>query len=147
MQLGVQREGGRWDGSFDMTHQRHSQARAPGARQHRHPGDFREAAFVALVKLLGIATPKHHVAWRSPLKETKAGALKVLLWQSDDATRGDKKGPVLVCGAELPDKSWVLGAGFVPADDNTESDKAILAATESLAPSPPTPPRPTPAAP
>jgi hypothetical protein len=107
----------------------------------------REAAFAALVKLLGIATPKHHVAWRSPLKETKAGALKVLLWQSDDAARGDKKGPVLVFGAELPDKSWVLGAGFVPADDNTESDKAILSAAESLAPSPPasTPAAPAPA--
>ena len=100
----------------------------------------REAAFDAIVKLLGVAPPKHRVAWRTPLKETKAGALKVLLWQADDSSKGDKKGPVLVFGAELPDKSWILGAGFVPADDASESDKAILAATESIAPSPPAPP-------
>jgi hypothetical protein len=99
----------------------------------------REVAFDAIVKLLGVSAPKHRVNWRTPLKETKAGALKVLLWQADDVAKGDKKGPVLVFGAELPDKSWILGAGFVPADDASESDKAILAATESLAPSPAAP--------
>ena len=52
-------------------------------------------------------------------------------------TKTDKKGPVLVFGAQLADKSWVLGAGFVPKDDTSDADKAILTAIESIGPTPP----------
>jgi hypothetical protein len=44
---------------------------------------------------------------------------------------------VLLFGAELPDKSWLLGAGFVPYDDKSDADKAILGSIESIGPTPP----------
>ena len=96
----------------------------------------REAAFDALVKLLAVTAPKHKVAWGHAAKKSKVGALDMSLWQADDVARADKKGPVLVFGAQLPDKSFLLGAGFVAADDSTDADKAILAAIDSIAPLP-----------
>ena len=88
------------------------------------------------MKLLGVATPKHRPTWTHAAKKSKVGALDMQLWQADDATKGALKGPMLVFGAELPDKSWILGAGFVSADDKTDADKAILAAIDSIAPAP-----------
>jgi hypothetical protein len=100
----------------------------------------RDGAFDALVKLLGISPPKRKVAWTRPSKKSKVGEIELSLWQADDVTKEDKKGPVLIFAAQLPDKSWLLGAGFVPADDATDSDKAILGSIQSIAPSPPAPP-------
>jgi len=97
----------------------------------------REAAFQAIIQLLGVTPPKHKVAWAHPSKKSKVGDLEMALWQADDVTKTDKKGPVLVFGAQLPDKSWILGAGFVPKDDTSDADKAILTAIESIAPTPP----------
>ncbi len=95
----------------------------------------RDAAFDALVKLLAVTPPKHKVAWGHAAKKSKVGALEMSLWQADDVIRTDKKGSVLVFGAPLPDKSLLLGVGFVSNDDKTDADKAILAAIDSIAPS------------
>jgi len=100
----------------------------------------REGAFAALVNLLGVSPPKHKIAWATPAKKVKVGALDVSFWQADDVTKGLKKGPVLLVGIELPDKTWLLGAGFVPSDDKSDADKAILGAIESIGPTPPPPP-------
>jgi hypothetical protein len=100
----------------------------------------REGAFAALVNLLGVSPPKHKVGWATPGKKTRVGGLDVSFWQADDVTKGLKKGPVLLFGTELPSKSWLLGAGFVPSDDKSDADKAILGAIESLGPLPPPPP-------
>ena len=54
---------------------------------------------------------------------------------------------MLVFGAQLPDKSFLLGAGFVAADDSTDADKAILAAIDSIASMPAEAPAATPAPP
>jgi hypothetical protein len=113
----------------------------------------RDAAFDALVKLLTMASPKHKVAWAHAAKKSKVGDLDMSLWQADNVARADKKGPVRVFGAQLPDKSFLLGAGFVSDDDKSDADKAILAAIDSIAtvqpvalsPPPPSPP-PAPAA-
>jgi hypothetical protein len=93
----------------------------------------RDAAFDALVRLLGVTPPKHKVNWAHAAKKSKVGALEISLWQADDVTRADKKGPVLVFGGTLPDKSLLLGAGFVAEDDKTDADKAILASIDSIA--------------
>jgi hypothetical protein len=99
----------------------------------------REKVFEGLIQLLGVSPPKHKVAWAHPKKQ-KVGDLEMSFWQADDVTKADKKGPLLVFGAMLPDKSWLLGTGFVPADDTSDSDKAILAAVQSIAPTPPATP-------
>lgn len=97
----------------------------------------RDTAFAALVTLLGVTSPKHKVAWAHPKMKSKVGDLDMALWQADDVTKADKKGSVLVFGTQLPDKSWLLGAGFVETDDASDADKAILAAIHSIAPTPP----------
>jgi len=100
----------------------------------------REGAFAALVNLLGVSPPRHKVVWASPRKKVRvASGLEVSFWQADDVTKGLKKGPVLLFGAELPNKSWLLGAGFVPDDDKSDADKAILGSIESVGPTPPPP--------
>lgn len=99
----------------------------------------REHAFDALVNLLGVTSPKHRVVWTRPLQKRKTGSLELSLWQADDVTKAMKKGPVLVFGAELPDHTWILGAGFVPDDDKTDADKTIVGSVESIAPAPPPP--------
>ncbi len=100
----------------------------------------REGAFAALVNLLGVSPPKHRVSWATPAKKARVGGLEVWFWQADDVTKGLKKGPVLIFGTELPTRSWLLGAGFVPSDDRSDADKAILGAIESIGPVPPAPP-------
>ena len=99
----------------------------------------REGAFFALINLLGVSPPKHKVAWSKPMKKARVGALEVSFYQADDVTKGLKKGPVLLFGAELPDKRWLLGLGFVPDDDRSDADKAILASIEAIVPTPPPP--------
>ncbi len=107
----------------------------------------RDSAFDALVKLLAVTAPKHKVTWSHAAKKSKVGDLEMSLWQTDDVARADKKGPVLVFGAQLPDKSFLLGAGFVSDDDKSDADKAILGAIDSISPAPATPaPQPPPAA-
>jgi hypothetical protein len=100
----------------------------------------REGALAALVNLLGVTAPRHKVAWARPSKKSRVGTLELWFWQADDVTKGLKKGPVLLVGTELPDKTWLLAAGFVPDDDKSDSDKAILGAVESIRPTPPSPP-------
>jgi hypothetical protein len=100
----------------------------------------REHAFDTLVSLLGVTSPKHRVVWARPSQKRKAGAIELSLWQADNVSKAAKKGPVLVFGAELPDHTWVLGAGFVPDDDKSDADKTIVGAIESIAASPPPPP-------
>jgi hypothetical protein len=94
------------------------------------------------VNLLGVSPPRHKVAWATPAKKARVGSLEVSFWQADDVTKGLKKGPVLLFGIELPDKTWLLGAGFVPSDDKSDADKAILGSIESIGPTPPPPPPP-----
>jgi len=96
----------------------------------------RDAAFDALVKLLTVTAPKHKVTWGHAARKSKVGDLEMSLWQTDNVARADKKGPVLVFGAQLPDKSFLLGAGFVSDDDKSDADKAILGAIDSIAPTP-----------
>jgi hypothetical protein len=96
----------------------------------------RQHAFEGLVNVLGVSPPRNPVAWAKPSQKRKTAALEMSLWQADNVTKGMKKGPVLVFGTELPDHSWILGAGFVPDDDKTDADKTIVGAIESIAPSP-----------
>jgi hypothetical protein len=97
-----------------------------------------------LINLLGVSPPKHKIPWSTPRKKSKIGALEIWFWQADDVTKGLKKGPVVLFAAELPDKAWLLGAGFVPDDDKNDSDRAILASIESIGPTPPPPAPPPP---
>jgi hypothetical protein len=71
---------------------------------------------------------------KKPDQVMTVGTISVALYQMDGATREAKKGPLLVFLAPLPDKRFLIGAGFVPDDDATDADHAILKTIESLAP-------------
>jgi hypothetical protein len=95
----------------------------------------RERAFQLLVNLLGVTTPRRLV-WAKPSKKTRVGNLEMSLWQTEDVTKGLRRGPMLIFGTPIVG-TWILGAGFVPADDNTDADRTIFGSIESIAPSPP----------
>jgi hypothetical protein len=91
--------------------------------------------FDALLSAMGLAPVKPKPYWwlRPADKVEKVGDLKVSLWQIDGGARGDKHGPLVLFSAPLPDGRAMLGAGFVPSDDKTNADQAILKAVESIA--------------
>jgi hypothetical protein len=93
----------------------------------------RDAAFEALQKLVNVGLKKK-VNWKKKPDDKRApGGLQVSLWQVDGATRGDKKGPLLIFSAPLDANNVLLGFGFVPDDDNSGSDAAIMKSIDSLA--------------
>jgi hypothetical protein len=93
----------------------------------------REAALDAAAKEAGVALPKKKVGWKKPDDKKDAHGLKVRLWQLDGATRGEKKGPLLVFDATSADgKPALLGVGFVPSDDSSAADEAIMSSIMSI---------------
>jgi len=95
----------------------------------------REAALEEIAKQISVTIPKKKVNWKKPADEKAVGDLKVALWQIDGSSRGEKKGPLLIFVAPLPEGKALLGLGFVPEDDSSKADEAILASIESIAPS------------
>jgi hypothetical protein len=95
--------------------------------------DDRQAAFESLAKAIGVTPPKAKVNWKKkPDDVKKVAGLSVALWQLDGGARGDKKGPLLVFAADIADGKELIGIGFVPADDESGSDEAILKAIDSI---------------
>lgn len=93
----------------------------------------KDAAMAELVKQLGLSPLKRKVSWKKP-DDTKAiGAWKIGLWQLEEAgVRGTKKGPLLVVAGPVGDGRGVIGVGFVPDDDKSQADVAIMKSVESL---------------
>jgi len=93
----------------------------------------REATLEALLKKLTIEPPKKKVVWKKPADTQDVGDLKVSLWQLEGGVRGTKKGPLLIIATSTADDKGVLGVGFVPDDDKSGADEAIMKSIESLA--------------
>jgi hypothetical protein len=93
----------------------------------------RDTALAELVKQLGLAPLKRKVQWKKP-DDTKAiGTMKLGLWQLEEAgVRGAKKGPLLVVAGPTGEGKGIVGVGFVPDDDKSQADVAIMKSIESL---------------
>ena len=92
----------------------------------------RDELFANLVSELKITLPKKKFVWPKKADQTlDAGPLKVSLYQLD-VTREGKKGPLLFFSVTPAEGEGMLGAGFVPDDDSTNADQAILAAIRSI---------------
>ncbi len=94
----------------------------------------REAAVGELVKQLGLTALKRKIPWKKAPDATKQlKDFKLGLWQLDEAGLRDKnKGPLIVVeGTYAPGKA-VVGVGFVPDDDKSSADTAILNSVESI---------------
>jgi hypothetical protein len=93
----------------------------------------REAAVATLAEKVGVTVPKRKIKWNKPLESHEVGPLKVSMWQGEGAARSDKKGPMLVFSAPLRDGKAVVGIAFVPDDDTTSADAAILQSIDTIA--------------
>ncbi len=95
----------------------------------------RDAALGEVMEKLAVTFPKKKkvVFPRKVDKTLVVGELKVGLVQLDGAKSQKKRGPVLAFSARLPDGKVLLGAAFVPDDDKSNADAAILASIESIA--------------
>jgi hypothetical protein len=98
----------------------------------------REATLTELVKQIGLAPLKRKVNWKKPDDPKKAvGSYKADFWQFEEGgVRGQKKGPLLIVVIPVAEGKGVMGVGFVPDDDKTSADAAILKAIESLGKAP-----------
>ena len=92
----------------------------------------RDEALEALAKQIGVTPPKKKVTWKKPLEEKSVGEMKVGLWQLEGANRGDKKGPLLIFAGQVAEGKVLLGLGFVPEDDTSGADAAILESIDSI---------------
>jgi hypothetical protein len=93
----------------------------------------RDAAFSDLLKQIGIENPnKKKVAWKKPDAPKPVGELKLDLWEIKDWARGPKKGPLVVVAGTTGEGKGILLIGFVPADDKSGAEDAILKAIDSL---------------
>lgn len=94
----------------------------------------KDAAIAELVKQLGLNPLKRKVSWRKPDDTKTIGTMKLGLWQLEEAgVRGTKKGPLLVvAGPTGEGNKGIIGVGFVPEDDKSQADVAIMKSIESL---------------
>jgi hypothetical protein len=103
-------------------------------KDHKKDAAARDAAMAELVKQLGLAPLKRKVSWKKPDDTKAVGTLKLGLWQLEEAgQRGTKKGPLLVVAGPTGDgNKGVIGIGFVPDDDKSQADVAIMKSIESI---------------
>ncbi len=94
----------------------------------------REAALETLAKKVGVTLPKRKIAWNKPLDNKTLGELKIALGQAEGAARGDKKGPILWFTGPLKDGKALVGLAFVPSDDSSDADVAIMESIDTIAP-------------
>lgn len=104
------------------------------AKDAKKDAAARDAAMTELVKQLGLTPLKRKVSWKKPDDTKTIGALKLGLWQLEEAgQRGAKKGPLLViAGPTGEGNKGVIGIGFVPDDDKSQADVAIMKSIESI---------------
>jgi hypothetical protein len=103
------------------------------AKDAKKEAAVRDAAVAELLKQLGLAPLKKKVGWKRSDKDETIGGMKVQLWQLDKAgVRGTKTGPLLIVSAQAGDGKAVLGVGFVPDDDKSGADDAIMKSIQSL---------------
>lgn len=92
-----------------------------------------EALAVLLEQVMLSAPPKKKVNWtKKGDDERDIAGMKLSLWQLDGGSRKEAKGPLLVFLADLGEGKELIGVGFVPSDDTSGADSAIIDAIESI---------------
>jgi len=84
----------------------------------------RKAALEACAKEINVTLPKKEPTWTKPADTTESAPSKMNLWGMEGASRGDKKGFLLVFlpATPLPEGKSVIGIGFIPEDDEAAGD-------------------------
>lgn len=101
--------------------------------------DSRDSALTDVAKSLSLTLPKPlRLNWKKPdPKSNKTiGDLKASAWQIEDVKRGDKKGSLLIVSAPVEASKALLAIGFVPSEDKSGADEAIMTSIDSISPAP-----------
>jgi hypothetical protein len=96
--------------------------------------EARDKALDALAGKLGITLPKKKPNWKDTSHKRTIGKLEANLFQIKEVKREGKAGPLLIVAAALPDGRGLMAVGFVPADDSTSADEAIMTSFDSIRP-------------
>ena len=91
----------------------------PAPANAKQEGTNRDAAFEAAAKEINVTLPKKKPNWKKGDAAKDVGSLKINLWEMEGATRGEKKGLLLVFATSAPaaEGKGLIGLGFVPEDD------------------------------
>ena len=100
-------------------------AKAPAAKKQR------DTKLAELAELVGVQLPAPKTLPVKPNQTKKKGEFNLLSWQWDQAKRGDEQGALLVLSAEQAGRV-LLGLGFVPENDSSNSDAGIMSAFDSI---------------
>lgn len=108
------------------------------AANKKQEAAFRKAALEACAKEINVTLPKREPVWTKPADTTTAAVGKVNLWGMEGASRGDKKGFLLVFlpAAPVAEGKGVVGIGFIAEDDEAagEFEEAFKKIATSLKP-------------
>lgn len=97
----------------------------------------KDAALAELVKQVGLPPLKRKVAWKKSDDKKAIGTFKVDFWQFDEAgPKAGKKASILVVSVPTAEGKDVIGIGFVPDDDKSGADAAIMKSIESVGKAP-----------
>lgn len=110
----------------------------PAPPNVKQEGTNRDAAFEAAAKEINVTLPKKKPNWKKGDAAKDVGSLKMNLWEMEGATRGEKKGLLLVFATSAPaaEGKGLIGLGFVPEDD-ADAEKvgeALQTAIDSIKP-------------
>jgi hypothetical protein len=99
--------------------------KAPAAKKQR------DTKLAELAELVGVQLPAPKTLPAKADQTKKKGDFTLLSWQWDKAKRGDEQGALLVLSAEQSGRV-LLGLGFVPENDSSNSDAGIMSAFDSI---------------
>jgi hypothetical protein len=96
----------------------------------------RQGALDTILRSLALELPqpkkgKTLIDWKKPNEQTDVGKLKLDMWQVEGGARAAKTGPVLVFTFPASGRT-VLGVGFVPSEDSSDADAAIMKSLETV---------------
>jgi hypothetical protein len=105
------------------------------SKDAKKDASFKDAGLTELAKQLGLTALKLKLNWKRPDEPKAVGDMKLGLYYSQlkgVGQRGAKKGRLLVIAGPTTGNQGLVGLGFVPDDDKSDADEAIMKSIESL---------------
>lgn len=91
----------------------------------------RTEALESVAEAVGITLPSKAVRFDRPDEKAEVASLTMQYWQREKAGRKEGSGSLLVLMADL-DGRTLLGLGYVPDDDQSEADRLIFEALQTI---------------
>lgn len=103
------------------------------------PGDAKEeeaakdTMLAELARQLELGAIPRKMSWKKPDDVRPAAGMRIRFWSIEEVvSRGTSKGPLLVLWTPTGEGKGLVGLAFVPEDDRSQADVAIMKAIESI---------------